>query len=359
MDPVYGLQNPYGMPATAGYGPGVDYSQARYGMGPTPINALGPGLPTMVFPYANFPVGPVPGPGDGLRPFSHMQALQPGAEALQYDSDAAALADSFQDQLHLNPGAKEYVPNRRGGNYYGRGTPLYYAQSRPPRYPNAGRGGRAAGVPMGSPQPGRGQAPRKRKTQKGLEDNVKRTVYISYIDQQVTEELLANVFSDCGKVIDCRICGDPNSAMRFAFIEFTESEAATRALSKTGSVLGSSPIRVLPSKTAIVPVNKELMPRSNEDVERCSRTVYAANIDKKVDRNDVKHFFEQLCGRVAKIRLLGDYAHSTRIAFIEFTQAEGAMAALNCSGALLGSLPVRVSPSKTPVRVESKDGESS
>jgi len=39
---------------------------------------------------------------------------------------------------------------------------------------------------------------------------------------------------------------------------------------------------------------------------------------------------------VNKIRLLGDFAHSTRIAFIEFYQAEGAMAALNCSGALLG-----------------------
>ena len=39
---------------------------------------------------------------------------------------------------------------------------------------------------------------------------------------------------------------------------------------------------------------------------------------------------------MAKIRLLGDFQHSTRIAFIEFMTAEGAMAALNCSGALLG-----------------------
>jgi hypothetical protein len=52
------------------------------------------------------------------------------------------------------------------------------------------------------------------------------------------------------------------------------------------------------------------------------------------------------------MRLLGDFAHSTRIAFVEFEHAEGAMAALNCSGALLGSLQVRVSPSKTPVRPE-------
>ena len=43
---------------------------------------------------------------------------------------------------------------------------------------------------------------------------------------QVTESQLAEVFSDCGTVLDCRICGDPNSAMRFAFIEFEELEEA-------------------------------------------------------------------------------------------------------------------------------------
>lgn len=203
---------------------------------------------------------------------------------------------------------------------------------------------------------GRGQQPKKAKrSQKGMEDNVKRTVYISYVDHQVTEEQLAALFQECGRVMDCRICGDPNSAMRFAFIEFSELESAQKALEKSGSVLGGSPLRVLPSKTAIMPVNRELMPTSSDDIERCSRTVYAANIDKKVDRNDVRAFFESLCGKVSRIRLLGDYAHATRIAFVEFIEAEGALAALNCSGALLGSLPIRVSPSKTPVKVDSKE----
>jgi hypothetical protein len=144
--------------------------------------------------------------------------------------------------------------------------------------------------------------------------------------------------------MDCRICGDPNSAMRFAFIEFAEDAAAQKvcaraprarraparafslvlstaaprlracsrslrhgptppappradqALTKTGAVLGNSSLRVLPSKTAIVPVNKDLMPRTNDELERCSRTVYVANIDKKVDKDDVRSFFEQLCG---------------------------------------------------------------
>lgn len=43
-------------------------------------------------------------------------------------------------------------------------------------------------------------------------------------------------------------------------------------------------------------------------------------------------------GPVAKLRLLGDATHNTRIAFVEFANAEGALAALNCSGAVLGEL---------------------
>ncbi len=45
---------------------------------------------------------------------------------------------------------------------------------------------------------------------------------------QVTEELLASFFEECGTVNDCRICGDPNSAMRFSFIEFADEESARR-----------------------------------------------------------------------------------------------------------------------------------
>lgn len=69
---------------------------------------------------------------------------------------------------------------------------------------------------------------KKKTVQQGMETTVQRTVYICDIDQQVTEEQLANVFADCGAVIDCRVCGDPNSAMRFAFIEFTTKESAAK-----------------------------------------------------------------------------------------------------------------------------------
>ncbi|PKI53907.1 hypothetical protein CRG98_025701 [Punica granatum] len=182
------------------------------------------------------------------------------------------------------------------------------------------------------------------------EEVIRRTVYVSDIDQPVTEEQLAALFNSCGQVVDCRVCGDPNSCLRFAFIEFTDEEGARVALNLSGTVLGFYPIRVLPSKTAIAPVNPTFLPRSDDEREMCSRTVYCTNIDKKVTQAEVKLFFETLCGEVHRLRLLGDYQHSTRIAFVEFIMADSAIAALNCSGVVLGSLPIRVSPSKTPVR---------
>lgn len=185
------------------------------------------------------------------------------------------------------------------------------------------------------------------------EDVIKRTVYVSDIDHQITEEQLAALFLTCGQVVDCRVCGDPKSILRFAFVEFTDEEGAQTALSLSGTVLGYYPLRVLPSKTAIAPVNPTFLPRNNDEREMCARTVYCTNIDKKVTQGDVKLFFESICGEVYRLRLLGDYHHSTRIAFVEFTMAESAIAALNCSGVVLGSLPIRVSPSKTPVRPRS------
>ncbi|XP_021891569.1 polyadenylate-binding protein-interacting protein 9-like isoform X3 [Carica papaya] len=150
------------------------------------------------------------------------------------------------------------------------------------------------------------------------EDSIRRTVYVSDIDQNVTEERLAGLFSSCGQVVDCRVCGDPHSVLRFAFVEFADEHGAKAALNLGGTVLGFYPVRVLPSKTAILPVNPVFLPRSEDEREMCTRTVYCTNIDKKLSQADVKNFFESACGEVTRLRLLGDHVHSTRIAFVEF-----------------------------------------
>ncbi|KAL8223760.1 hypothetical protein R6Q57_019235 [Mikania cordata] len=190
-----------------------------------------------------------------------------------------------------------------------------------------------------------GRAPRAQR-----EDSIKRTVYVSDIDHNVTEEQLAALFSGFGHVLDCRVCGDPHSRLRFAFVEFGDEISARAALNLGGTMLGFSQITVLPSKTAILPVNPTFLPRSEDEREMCARTVYCTNIDKKVSQTEVKNFFETRCGEVSRLRLLGDNVHSTRIAFVEFVMAESAIMALDCCVQPLGTQPIRVSPSKTPVR---------
>ncbi|KAG5545936.1 hypothetical protein RHGRI_018186 [Rhododendron griersonianum] len=254
-------------------------------------------------------------------------------------------------KLKLNPLAKEFFPSY----LYDPNRDQLAANNISPSYKNLGNDNsrrRRSGYNQGRRRLN-GRAFRAQR-----EDSIRRTVYVSEIDQnksfimlnQVTEEQLAALFSKCGQVVDCRICGDPHSRLRFAFVEFADDRSAREALNLCGTIIGFYPIRVLPSKTAILPVNPTFLPRSEDEREMCARTVYCTNIDKMITQADVKFFFESCCGEVSRLRLLGDNVHSTRIAFVEFAMAESAIAALSCSGRLLGTQPIRVSPSKTPVR---------
>ncbi|KAK1389204.1 polyadenylate-binding protein-interacting protein 8-like [Heracleum sosnowskyi] len=254
------------------------------------------------------------------------------------------MQDDIVDMFsNLNPMAKEFFPSSyssdRFGDQFGAGS-----------FKNLGNGGH----PSDRRRRSNLNQGRKRMSGKAFkaqrEDSIRRTVYVSDIDHNVTEERLAALFSSYGQVVDCRICGDPHSRLRFAFVEFGDEYSARAALILSGTLLGFSPIKVLPSKTAILPVNPTFLPKSEDEREMCARTVYCTNIDKKVSQADVKIFFETRCGEVSRLRLLGDQVHSTRIAFVEFVMAESAILALNCCGQVLGSQPVRVSPSKTPVR---------
>ncbi|GLT64636.1 hypothetical protein SLA2020_371160 [Shorea laevis] len=281
-------------------------------------------------------------------------------------SNGDEVEDSFKRDIRelqelfskLNPLAEEFVPPSHA-NHGLNGNALhggFYANNSFLPNNNMNGNGQINSNGTGRRKKSYGQGKRKMNSRTSMaqrEEIIRRTVYVSDIDQQVTEEQLAGLFVSCGQVVDCRICGDPNSVLRFAFIEFTNEEGAQTALTLSGTMLGFYPLKVLPSKTAIAPVNPTFLPRNEDEREMCARTIYCTNIDKKVSQADVKLFFESICGEVYRLRLLGDYHHSTRIAFVEFVLAESAIAALNCSGVVLGSLPIRISPSKTPVRPRS------
>lgn len=256
--------------------------------------------------------------------------------------------------LKLNPMAKEFFPSSyspidRNGDQ----TELSLNYFAPAYYTNSHGDGIEANTHNRRRRNNYSQGRRRlngRAFRAQREDSIKRTVYVSDIDHNVTEERLAALFSAYGQVLDCRVCGDPHSRLRFAFVEFADENSARAALNLCGIMLGFSQVRVLPSKTAILPVNPTFLPRSEDEKEMCARTVYCTNIDKKVSQSEVKNFFEARCGEVSRIRLLGDQVHSTRIAFVEFVMAESAIMALDCCGQTLGTQPIRVSPSKTPVR---------
>lgn len=247
------------------------------------------------------------------------------------------IVDMFKT-LKLNPLAKEFFPSS-----YGREEGLNKTPVADGFRNNRRRGGN-------NYTQGRSNRLNNRASRAQREDSIRRTVYVSDIDHNVTEEQLAALFSAYGPVVDCRVCGDPHSNLRFAFVEFADEYSARNSLCLSGTIIGFSQLKVLPSKTAILPVNPTFLPKSEDEREMCARTVYCTNIDKKVSQADVKTFFETRCGEVSRLRLLGDQVHSTRIAFVEFVMAESAIMALDRCGEVLGSQRIRVSPSKTPVR---------
>lgn len=177
------------------------------------------------------------------------------------------------------------------------------------------------------------------------------TVYVRGVHSEVTERELARAFASCGPVIDCRLCADRSGEARFAFVAFDSAASARAALGLSGATVGKQAIRVMPSRTSVVPVNPRLLPQTAEEVERCARTVYVANLDASASDDELEAFFRDAAGAVLRLVTHVNPRNGSRIAFVEFETAEGARAALQCAGRVFGSRALRVGPSKTPLRV--------
>ena len=177
------------------------------------------------------------------------------------------------------------------------------------------------------------------------------TVYVRDVHSEVTERELALAFASCGPVVDCRLCSDPSGGARFAFVAFNSAASARAALGLSGVTVGKQAVRVMPSRTSVIPVNPKLLPQTAEEVERCARTVYVANLDASASDDELEAFFRDAAGAVSQLVTHVNPRTGSRMAFVEFETAEGALAALRCAGRVFGSRALRVGPSKTPLRV--------
>eukprot|EP01025_Chloroclados_australasicus_P049560 TRINITY_DN564_c0_g1_i1.p1 TRINITY_DN564_c0_g1~~TRINITY_DN564_c0_g1_i1.p1 ORF type:complete len:401 (-),score=37.71 TRINITY_DN564_c0_g1_i1:1799-3001(-) len=198
---------------------------------------------------------------------------------------------------------------------------------------------------------------------------IERTIYVTELVHDITEADIANFFSRCGEVVDCRLIGDAHSRMRMAFVEFSQNTyyfAVPESLKLNKTLLHGNPIRVQRSKTAIIPISPRFLPQNEEEALRCQRTVCVKNIDKRFQTEDVKAFFENLAvdesigadGKVERVKLVPDNSgpSSTLMAYVEFCSDESVTCALNqCQGALMGCLPLRICASKIPIRTAEEE----
>ena len=163
------------------------------------------------------------------------------------------------------------------------------------------------------------------------------SVHVRGVATSVSESTLARIFAGCGRVIDCRLSGWDRSRYRFAFVAFASEGEVERALGLDGLVLEGSEIRVQRSKTAIIPVNPDFLPRSEAELERCRRTVYAANVCPDLTEADVRDTFEKMCGPISGIHLQMSTRKNAQVAFVEFADAGSAETATRHSGLRVGT----------------------
>lgn len=178
------------------------------------------------------------------------------------------------------------------------------------------------------------------------------TVHVRDVHSSVTERDITAAFEGCGVVVDCRLCSDPSGGTRYAFVAFPTKTAARAALAMSGDLIGGHPVRVVLSRTSVVPVNPSLLPQTTEEVERCARTIYVANVDRATKEEEVVQFFTTNANdQIAAVLLQENPRVLSKVAFVEFCTAEGARNAVRCGGRELNGRALRVSQSKTPLRL--------
>jgi polyadenylate-binding protein len=187
------------------------------------------------------------------------------------------------------------------------------------------------------------------------EKGSKFTVFVKDVPASVTERELAAVFSECGAILDCRLCGDMSSnKFSYAFVAFETANGMDRALRLDKTFLHGRNIIVRRSDTAVIPVNPLLLPQNEAEMESCARTIYVANVDKAVEKDELRELFETNAGAVSRLHVQEKTNAAANVAFIEFEELASAGVALHLTGKKLRNRTIRVSASKTPLRVHRK-----
>ncbi|OCU02458.1 splicing regulatory glutamine/lysine-rich protein 1 [Xenopus laevis] len=84
-------------------------------------------------------------------------------------------------------------------------------------------------------------------------DEIRRTIYVGNLNSQTTTaDQLLEFFKQVGDVRFVRMAGDETQPTRFAFVEFSDQNSVTRALTFNGVMFGDRPLKINHSNNAIV-----------------------------------------------------------------------------------------------------------
>ncbi|CAG8601777.1 6534_t:CDS:2 [Ambispora gerdemannii] len=248
-------------------------------------------------------------------------------------------------------------------------------------------------------------------------DNV---VKVANISALVTEPILRQLFEYLGEVINLKLHNSPHGdGVQECIVEFKDTSSAITALHLTGVELGDrtlmvssttapagindytnpfqqqipplltaitpprpppsmkqiqsippKPMAAVVSAASIQPISASSLAviRANPAIsptvaqfdpakaEEISRTVYIGNINSSISEPELTQFFSA-CGPVAYVKMAGDPAQPTRFAFLEFATYEGAQAAMQMNGVMLGERPLKVNHSKNAINKTPKKND--
>ena len=167
-----------------------------------------------------------------------------------------------------------------------------------------------------------------------FERNQEATIYVGNIDQKVSEEILWELFTQCGPVINVHLPKDKisNDHQGFAFVEFRSEEDADYAIKIMHMVkLYGKPLKV----------NRATQDKRTQEI---GANLFVGNLAEEVDEKKLKDIFSSF-GVVLSTKIMRDpesgiSKHYGFVSFDNFDSSDEAITKMN--GQYLSGKPIQV-----------------
>ena len=179
----------------------------------------------------------------------------------------------------------------------------------------------------------------------GEEEKKQRTVFISNLDFNVTEESLRDFVSSSGNVLDVRLVRKPTGQSKgYAFVEFDSNQTAHEALKRDNEILNGRPVYFSecdPSK------KREFQYQTGLEKNK----LFISNLDNDVTRAELIECFSKY-GKVREARIpVKRNGQAKGIAFLEYEEEVSAASAIvKADNMTLKSKAIKVALSNPPER---------